>query len=73
MFFKNSQHSFVNAYFFFLQEEAQDTIANKKLSIEEEKNVLSSKLSELQDVMTYLKADLYAKFGNNINLEADED
>ncbi|XP_058803744.1 probable prefoldin subunit 4 [Phymastichus coffea] len=35
--------------------------------------VLEEKCTELRSVMSDLKAQLYAKFGNNINLEADEE
>ncbi|KAK0090282.1 hypothetical protein PV325_001513 [Microctonus aethiopoides] len=34
---------------------------------------LESKCSDLKGIMTDLKAQLYAKFGNHINLEAEED
>ncbi|KAB7507744.1 UNVERIFIED_CONTAM: hypothetical protein RMT77_018723 [Armadillidium vulgare] len=55
------------------QDEAQEAISQQRTVLEEEKSTLSGKASELQEIMTQLKADLYAKFGNNINLEADED
>ncbi|XP_057331170.1 probable prefoldin subunit 4 [Microplitis mediator] len=47
-------------------EEAKD----KKLS---EIKLLELKCADLKGVMTDLKAQLYAKFGNHINLEAEED
>ncbi|XP_008558973.1 probable prefoldin subunit 4 [Microplitis demolitor] len=47
-------------------EEAKD----KKLS---EIKLLELKCADLKSVMTDLKAQLYAKFGNHINLEAEED
>ncbi|RXG73666.1 Prefoldin subunit 4 [Armadillidium vulgare] len=55
------------------KDEAQEAISQQRTVLEEEKSTLSGKASELQEIMTQLKADLYAKFGNNINLEADED
>uniref|UniRef100_A0A3B5KYI3 Uncharacterized protein n=1 Tax=Xiphophorus couchianus TaxID=32473 RepID=A0A3B5KYI3_9TELE len=33
---------------------------------------LEERVSEIQQVLGDLKVQLYAKFGNNINLEADE-
>ena len=34
---------------------------------------LESKLTDAEKVLTQLKADLYGKFGNEINLEADDE
>lgn len=34
---------------------------------------LEEKCSDLKNVMSDLKTQLYAKFGNHINLEADDD
>ena len=41
--------------------------------INKEIEELKVKASDLQDTMKQLKTELYAKFGNNINLEAEED
>lgn len=55
------------------QEEAQEAIAAQRETLQEEISGLNSRSSELQDTMTQLKGDLYAKFGNNINLEPEEE
>ena len=48
--------------------------------IEEDKSVLQGQIEKLrekgqeyQQILSDLKVQLYAKFGNNINLEADDD
>ncbi|KAK8376793.1 hypothetical protein O3P69_010009 [Scylla paramamosain] len=55
------------------QEEAQEAIGAQRETLQEEISGLNSRSSELQDTMTQLKGDLYAKFGNNINLEPEEE
>ncbi|XP_066960442.1 prefoldin subunit 4 isoform X1 [Macrobrachium rosenbergii] len=55
------------------QEEAQEAIASQREALQEEISSLNSRASELMDTMTQLKADLYGKFGNNINLEPEEE
>ncbi|KAF2362614.1 Prefoldin beta-like [Trinorchestia longiramus] len=55
------------------QESATESIGKEKELVREEIDQLKSKASDLEASMSQLKADLYAKFGNNINLEADED
>ncbi|XP_064081152.1 prefoldin subunit 4-like [Macrobrachium nipponense] len=55
------------------QEEAQEAIASQREGLQEEISNLNSRASELMDTMTQLKADLYGKFGNNINLEPEEE
>lgn len=34
---------------------------------------IEKKCSEIKDIMSDLRTKLYAKFGNHINLEADDD
>lgn len=41
-------------------------------ALKEEIKSLESRVSSIQEVLGDLKVQLYAKFGNNINLEADE-
>lgn len=41
-------------------------------ALEQEVKGLEERVSEIQQVLGDLKVQLYAKFGNNINLEADE-
>ncbi|XP_071546870.1 prefoldin subunit 4 [Panulirus ornatus] len=55
------------------QDEAQEAISGQRETLQEEISTLNGRASELQDVMTQLKGDLYAKFGNNINLEPEEE
>jgi prefoldin subunit 4 len=44
-----------------------------KQKLEEEIEDLSAQSDRLQVEMSQLKAELYAKFGDNINLETDKD
>ncbi|XP_045121136.1 prefoldin subunit 4-like isoform X2 [Portunus trituberculatus] len=55
------------------QEESQEAIGAQRETLQEEISALNGRSSELQDTMTQLKGDLYAKFGNNINLEPEEE
>lgn len=54
------------------QEETQDMLEAAKESLEGEVRGLEERVSSIQRVLGDLKVQLYAKFGNNINLEADE-
>uniref|UniRef100_A0A4W4HP83 Prefoldin subunit 4 n=1 Tax=Electrophorus electricus TaxID=8005 RepID=A0A4W4HP83_ELEEL len=54
------------------QEETQEMLEAAKESLKEEIKSLQSRVSSIQEVLGDLKVQLYAKFGNNINLEADE-
>ncbi|XP_076840430.1 prefoldin subunit 4 [Brachyhypopomus gauderio] len=54
------------------QEETQEMLEAAKESLKEEIKSLESRVSSIQEVLGELKVQLYAKFGNNINLEADE-
>ncbi|CAL4122841.1 unnamed protein product, partial [Meganyctiphanes norvegica] len=55
------------------QDEANEAIAGQRVQMQEDMVALNQRTLELQDAMTQLKADLYAKFGNNINLEPEEE
>lgn len=55
------------------QESATETLTRDKEAVRDEIVLLKSKAADLEASMSVLKSDLYAKFGNNINLEADED
>merc|ERR1712156_969344 len=55
------------------QDEVQETMEAKKEKISEEVTHLEGKVDELKAQMSNLKTHLYAKFGNAINLEADEE
>ena len=52
-------------------EEAQEHLQKKQEQVTEELKELYSEIQSIQKVMSDLKVQLYAKFGDNINLEAD--
>ncbi|XP_023248820.1 prefoldin subunit 4 [Seriola lalandi dorsalis] len=54
------------------QEETQEMLEAAKEALEQEVKGLEAQVSAIQQVLGDLKVQLYAKFGNNINLEADE-
>uniref|UniRef100_A0A8D2I595 Prefoldin subunit 4 n=1 Tax=Urocitellus parryii TaxID=9999 RepID=A0A8D2I595_UROPR len=54
------------------QEETQEMLEEAKKNLQEELDALESRVESIQWVLADLKIQLYAKFGSNINLEADE-
>lgn len=54
------------------QEETQEMLEEAKKNLQEEIGALESRVESIQRVLSDLKVQLYAKFGNNINLEADD-
>lgn len=54
------------------QEETQEMLEAAKKAVEEEMESLQSRVESIQQVLSDLKIQLYAKFGNNINLEAED-
>jgi len=54
------------------QEETQEMLEAAKEALELEVKGLEGRVSAIQELLGDLKVQLYAKFGNNINLEADE-
>ncbi|XP_033611875.1 prefoldin subunit 4-like [Fukomys damarensis] len=54
------------------QEETQEMLKEEKKNLQKETDALESRLESIQWVLADLKVQLYAKFGGNINLEADE-
>uniref|UniRef100_A0A3Q0SBA8 Prefoldin subunit 4 n=1 Tax=Amphilophus citrinellus TaxID=61819 RepID=A0A3Q0SBA8_AMPCI len=54
------------------QDETQEMLESAKETLEQEVQDLEKQVSAIQQVLGDLKVQLYAKFGNNINLEADE-
>uniref|UniRef100_A0A8C5QX92 Prefoldin subunit 4 n=1 Tax=Leptobrachium leishanense TaxID=445787 RepID=A0A8C5QX92_9ANUR len=54
------------------QEEAQEMLENAKRVLEEDMEGLESRVASILQVLAGLKVQLYAKFGNNINLEAED-
>ncbi|XP_062248774.1 prefoldin subunit 4 [Platichthys flesus] len=61
-----------NVFISHTQEETQEMLETAKKALEQEVSSLEEKVSGIQQVLGDLKIHLYAKFGNNINLEADE-
>uniref|UniRef100_A0A8C3D769 Prefoldin subunit 4 n=3 Tax=Corvus TaxID=30420 RepID=A0A8C3D769_CORMO len=53
-------------------EETQEMLEEAKRSLQEEIEALESRVESIQRVLSDLKVQLYAKFGNNINLEAED-
>ncbi|KAM8830489.1 prefoldin subunit 4 [Synchiropus picturatus] len=54
------------------QEETQEMLDTAKETLEQEVKSLEDRVSSIQQVLGELKVQLYAKFGNNINLDADD-
>ncbi|TNM86667.1 prefoldin subunit 4 [Takifugu rubripes] len=54
------------------QEETQELLEAAKEALEQEARSIELRVSDIQQVLGDLKVHLYAKFGDNINLEADE-
>ncbi|XP_069808543.1 prefoldin subunit 4 [Dendropsophus ebraccatus] len=54
------------------QEETQEMLEAAKKTLQDEMDLLQSRVESIQRVLGELKIQLYAKFGNNINLEADD-
>jgi len=55
------------------QSETLERLGQSKSSLENEIVSLEERCGDYKQTLTNLKAQLYAKFGNNINLEADEE
>ena len=53
------------------EQETQDTLELAKGETEKEVTKLKAECDTTQKILTDLKVQLYAKFGDNINLEAD--
>ena len=54
-------------------EETQEYLESAKSKLQEEVKLLESQSGEVKALLGALKVKLYAKFGNNINLEAEEE
>uniref|UniRef100_UPI00398F7682 prefoldin subunit 4 n=1 Tax=Pristiophorus japonicus TaxID=55135 RepID=UPI00398F7682 len=54
------------------QDETQEMLEAAKQSLQDEIQALQARVEAIQQVLSDLKVQLYAKFGNNINLEADD-
>ena len=60
-------------FFFLSQDEVQTELDAKKDQLEKETAEIEAKMEDIRGQMTDLKTHLYAKFGNAINLENDEE
>ena len=54
------------------QEETEEFLEQAKTKTKDEIESLEQQITEIQGVLSGLKAKLYGKFGDNINLETDE-
>ena len=54
-------------------EETQEYLESAKSKLQDEVKLLESQSGEVKALLRDLKVKLYAKFGNNINLEAEEE
>ena len=59
----------IDWYFLLLQKMLDEAKTRVQSEIED----LESKCTELRTIMSDMKTQLYAKFGNHINLEAEDD
>lgn len=55
------------------QSDVQEALDKKKTSLNAEVAAIEMKMDGIKSQMSDLKTHLYAKFGNAINLEADEE
>jgi len=54
-------------------EQTQKMLDEAKTRVQSEIKDLESKCADLRNIMSDMKTQLYAKFGNHINLEAEDD
>ncbi|KAE8740393.1 hypothetical protein FOCC_FOCC014097 [Frankliniella occidentalis] len=54
-------------------EDTQSSLEEAKSRAESEMAEIDQKCGDIKEIMSDLRAKLYAKFGNHINLEADDD
>ena len=54
------------------EEQTQEALEKAKELMEEEVKQLKEECEETQKILAELKIQLYAKFGDNINLEAED-
>ena len=55
------------------QEKIEECLEKEKTKIRDEIQSYEEQLTEIQGILKALKAKLYGKFGDSINLEADEE
>jgi prefoldin subunit 4 len=61
------------SYVHFNQDKASEVVEELMKRTKEEISSLESKIDEVRREMSSLKSELYSKFGDNINLENEED
>jgi len=54
-------------------DEAQEYLEKAKTEVQEQLTTLKARADEIQRTLSELKVQLYAKFGDNINLEDGDD
>ncbi len=59
-------------FFHLSNEDAQESLERAKTILEAEVAALKSDADKIRGILSDLKVQLYAKFGDNINLEADD-
>ena len=59
------------AFVHMTEEETQEELEKAKEKLQEELTKLKTSAEAIEGVMTQLKVQLYNKFGDNINLEAE--
>ena len=55
------------------EDEIEENLEKEKARINNEVKNCEEEFTEIQGILTALKAKLYGKFGDSINLEADEE
>ncbi|KAL7959792.1 Prefoldin subunit domain-containing protein [Trichoderma compactum] len=63
------QYKIGDAFFHLPLEQAQEMLSTATTRIDEETEKLEEKLGTIEDEMSQLKVELYARFGKQINLE----
>lgn len=56
----------------FSSEETQERVEKAKLGVQEDLVRLRANSEEIKAILTNLKAKLYSRFGDNINLETED-
>ena len=56
----------------FSNEETQERVEKAKLGVQEDLVKLRASSEEIKAILTTLKAKLYSRFGDNINLETED-
>jgi len=55
------------------KDDAEQLLEQKRIELEAEIKSLEAKITPMKEEMSNIKANLYAKFGNNIKLDHDDD